>query len=139
MFCPDVEVNHILREPQWKKLQFVIDSGVAEFVGPEGLIRWINPRESEGSRRGQTYLSASRKKLPNEKGLDLITPARSWGRATFRVAAVTRPHCSVSRTCDRENGMMFDYDGEVVCGEPWEWTEGSLLSSEPCTCHGHVH
>lgn len=63
LFCPDVEVNQIRAELEWKKLELIIESGVAKSVAPEGMIPWIRPRESEGSRRGRTYLSASGEKL----------------------------------------------------------------------------
>lgn len=62
----------------------------------EGVIPWIQTCESEGCRRGQTYLNASGEKLPNmgEEELGLVTPDGSWARATFQVAAMNRPLCA---------------------------------------------
>ena len=76
-----------------------IDSGAAESVAPVQMAPWVPRQESEGSKRGQTYLSASGEKLPNmgEKKFDMVTSEGNWAQATFQVAEVTRPLCSVSK------------------------------------------
>lgn len=43
--------------------------------------------------------------------LGSVAPEGWWARATFQVAAVTRPCCSVSNMCDLEHRVMFEYDG----------------------------
>ena len=73
-------------------------------------------QESEGSKRGQTYLSASGDKLPNlgEKQFDMLTSEGNWAQATFQVAEVTRPLCSVSKICDKGNRVVFELGGGYV-------------------------
>ena len=116
LFSPDPEVNHIKPEPKWVKLEAVVDSGAAESVAPERMAPWVPKRESEGSRRGQTYLSASGDKLPNmgEKQFDMMPPEGSWAQATFQMAEVTRPLCSVSKICDKGNRVVFELGGGYV-------------------------
>ena len=116
LFNPDPEVNHIKKEPQWVKLEAVVDSGAAESVAPVGMAPWVPKRESEGSKRGQTYLSASGDKLPNlgEKQFDMLTSEGNWAQATFQVAEVTRPLCSVSKICDKGNRVVFELGGGYV-------------------------
>ena len=65
LFSPDSEVNHLKGEPKWEKLEAVVDSGAAESVAPESMAPWVPMKASEGSKRGQTYMSASGAKLPN--------------------------------------------------------------------------
>lgn len=103
-------------QPQWKTLEVVVDSGAAESVPPERLAPWVPTRPSRGSARGQTYVSASGDKLPNrrEKHLELMTDEGEWARATFQVAEVTRPLCSVSRMCDQGNRVIFGSGGGYV-------------------------
>ena len=52
-----------------------MDSGAAESVAPPSVAPRVKIEESDGSRRGQTYLSASGDRLPNlgEKKLDVTT------------------------------------------------------------------
>jgi len=116
LFSPEPEVNHVRRAPQWVKLEAVVDSGAAESVAPESMAPWIPMKESEGSKRGQTYLSASGDKLPNlgEKKFDMMTVEGHWAQATFQVAEVTRPLCSVSKMCDKGNRVVFEMGGGYV-------------------------
>ena len=59
-----------------------IDSGAAESVAPVQMAPWVPRQESEGSKRGQTCLSASGEKLPNmgEKKFDMVTSEGNWAR-----------------------------------------------------------
>jgi hypothetical protein len=116
LFCPEVEeVNHV-KEVKWAKLEAVVDSGAAESVAPSSMAPWLPTVPSEGSRRGQCYLSASGTKLENkgEKQFDMVTAEGNWGQATFQVAEVTRPLCSVTKICDRGNKVVFEKDGGYI-------------------------
>lgn len=64
----------------------------------------------------RVYMSASGDQSPNkgEKRFDLMIDEGKWARGTFKVAEVTRPLCSVSRLCDRENRILFEADGGSV-------------------------
>jgi hypothetical protein len=116
LFCPEVEVNHVKQEVKWAKLEAVVDSGAAESVAPSSMAPWLPTVPSEGSRRGQCYLSASGAKLENkgEKKFNMITAEGHWGEATFQVAEVTRPLCSVTKICDRGNKVVFEADGGYI-------------------------
>jgi hypothetical protein len=116
LFCPEVEeVNHV-KEVKWTKLEAVVDSGAAESVAPSSMAPWLPTVPSEGSRRGQCYLSASGAKLENkgEKRFDMVTAEGNWAEATFQVAEVTRPLCSVTKICDRGNRVVFEAEGGYI-------------------------
>lgn len=116
LFTPEPELLGFASQPKWKTLEVVVYSGAAESVAPEKLAPWIPTRPSKGSARGQTYVSASGEKLPNqgEKQLELMTDEGEWARATFQVADVTRPLCSVSRVCGQGNKVVFGSGGGYV-------------------------
>ena len=48
-----------LSEPEWVPIEVVMDSGAAESVAPSSIAPWLKLRESDGSREGREYLSAS--------------------------------------------------------------------------------
>ena len=116
LFHPDEEVNHIRAEKKWVKLEAVVDSGAAESVAPAAMAPWVPTRPSEGSKRGQCYMSANGAKLPNlgEKHFSMVTTEGNLAEATFQVAEVTRPLCSVTKICDRGNRVVFDSQGGFV-------------------------
>ena len=116
LFSPDTEINHLKQGPRWVKLETVVDSGDAESVVPVQMAPWVPRQESEGSKRGQTYLSASGEKLPNmgEKKFDMVTSEGNWAQATYQVAEVTKPLCSVSKMCDKGNRVVFELGGGYV-------------------------
>ena len=116
LFHPDEEVNHIRAEKKWAKLEAVVDSGAAESVAPAAMAPWVPARPSEGSKRGQCYMSANGAKLPNlgEKHFSMVTTEGNLAEATFQVAEVTRPLCSVTKICDRGNRVVFDSQGGFV-------------------------
>ena len=116
LFNPDEEVNHIRAERKWSRLEAVVDSGAAESVAPAAMAPWIPARASEGSRRGQCYMSANGAKLPNlgEKHFSMVTTEGNLAEATFQVAEVTRPLCSVTKICDRGNRVVFSAEGGYI-------------------------
>lgn len=116
LFSLGPEVLGFEGQEQWKTLEVVMDSGAAESVAPERSAPWVQTKPSRGSTRGQIYTSASGEKLPNkgEKNLELMTDEGEWARATFQIAEVTRPLCSVSRVCDRGNKVVFGAGGGYV-------------------------
>ena len=54
--------------------------------------------------------------MPNlgEKKFDMMTVEGHWAQATFQVAEVTRPLCSVSKMCDKGNRVVFEMEGGYV-------------------------
>ena len=116
LFNPEEEVNHLRAERKWAKLEAVIDSGAAESVAPAAMAPWVPTKPSEGSKKGQCYMSANGAKLPNmgEKKFSMMTGEGNWAEATFQVAEVTRPLCSVTKICDRGNRVVFDSQGGYI-------------------------
>ena len=44
----------------------------------------------------------------------MLTIEGIWAQATFQVAEVTRPLCSVSKICDKGNRVVFELGGRYV-------------------------
>ena len=103
-------------EEQWETISMVIDSGAAESVAPVGTAAWMQAMPSDGSKRGQTYLSASGERLANlgEKRIPGITNENRNATATFQIAEVTRALCSVSKICDQGNEVHFHAKGGYI-------------------------
>jgi len=116
LFEADAELNGMDGEQVWHHLQTVMDSGAAESVAPASMLPWVEVEESEGSRRGQTYMSASGDRLPNlgEKQFEFVTDAGRAATATYQIADVTRALCSVSRVCDKGNTVTFTSKGGLI-------------------------
>ena len=97
-------------------METVIDSGAAESVAPASMAPWVPTVPSEGSKRGQVYMSANGAKLANlgEKHFQVVTAEGNPAAATFQVAEVTRPLCSVTRICDRGNKVVFTSEGGYI-------------------------
>ena len=110
------EQINTLGEPEWVTIEVVMDSGAAESVAPSGVAPWIQTKESQGSREGREYLSASGDVLKNlrEKELDIFTEEGAPAKTTFQIADVTRPLCSIAKVCDKGNRVVFDSHGGYV-------------------------
>ena len=116
LFDPEEEVHHLRSERRWARMETVVDSGAAESVAPSSMAPWIPTVPSEGSKRGQVYMSANGAKLANlgEKHFQVMTAEGNPAAATFQVAEVTRPLCSVTRICDRGNTVVFTAEGGYI-------------------------
>ena len=56
----ELEPNiNAMEEPEWVKIEVVMDSGAAESVAPADTAPWLPILESPGSRAGRKYMSAS--------------------------------------------------------------------------------
>ena len=76
----------------------------------------VKVEESEGSRRKQTFTSASKHKLIN-LGQQLICACTEEGDdmdVLFQIADVSKPLVSVSAICERGNRVIFGRSGGVV-------------------------
>jgi len=65
---PQESVNMVKgwrREDRWTQVRSVMDSGCGASVAPPGMCPAYPIQESEGSRAGQEFVSASEDKLPN--------------------------------------------------------------------------
>ena len=86
-----------------------MDSEAAECVAPRSPAPGVEVRQSEGSRRGQRYLSATGEKLRNEgeKHILVITSEGCNTRVLYQVADVKRPLTSIGNVCDRGSVVVF--------------------------------
>ena len=115
--CVEDEVFRFQNESRgWKKICIVLDSGAAASVAPPSMAPGVSVLESEGSRRGQCYLSASGERIPNlgQQRIRIVTEEGRDYEALFQVAEVTRPLSSVSQICDKGNVVVFDSNGGTV-------------------------
>ena len=125
LFDSELDLGSLQQERQWMKIESVMDSGAAESVAPPDIAPWIAAEESEGSKRGQTYVSASGDRLPNlgEKKLKVTTAEGNRATATYQLADVTRPLCSISKVCDRGNAVTFTAEGGYITNKSGEVTK----------------
>ena len=115
--CVEEVVLRCENEQQgWRKHNTVLDSGAAASVAPPNMAPNISVLESEGSRRGQCYLSASGERIPNlgQQRIRVVTEEGNKHEAVFQVAEVTRPLSSVSQICDRGHVVIFDANGGSI-------------------------
>ena len=100
----------------WVRIEGVMDSGATVPVAPPTMCPNSKIRESEGSRRGMCYTSASKHKLPNlgEQHLAAQTEAGEDTSVLFQIADVSRPLISVSAICEMGNRVIFGRGGGVV-------------------------
>ena len=100
----------------WEENECVIDSGAAENVAPPSIGRGYSVNDSEGSRRGQYYLTADGNKLPNlgQKTIPAESNEGNQFNMNFQIAGVTKPLMSVGKICDRGNVVTFDASGGSI-------------------------
>ena len=98
---------------RWIKVESVVDSGAAAPVAPPSMAPHVQVEESEGSKRGQKWTSASKHTLKN-LGQQRIHAATETGNPTdvlFQIAEVGKPLVSVSAICERGNRVIFGKGG----------------------------
>ena len=102
--------------PNWVMIRTVMDSGAADSVAPPTLAPRVNISESNGSRRGQCYVSASGNRLPNmgQKVLNIQTNEGKDTTVLYQIAEVGRPLTSVSACCDRGNWVVYTSQGGFI-------------------------
>ena len=77
-------------------------------MAPPTLGRGYEIKESEGSRRGQSYLTADGNRLENkgQKRIPAQTTEGNRFNLNFQIAGVTRPLMSVGKVCDAGNSVL---------------------------------
>ena len=110
LFDMEGGLNHLNEEPKWVELETVVDSGAADTVAPVDMADWVPLEPSVGSKRGQSWQSASGDVLPNlgERRVGGLTEEGNWVESVYQVAEVSRALGSVSKTCDRGNRVVFE-------------------------------
>lgn len=102
--------------PGWQYLSLTVDSGAAETVIPHMLVQDHPIHETQASRSGLNYASATGDPIPNlgEQKLPLLTQEGSLRAMTFQAAPVDRPLGSVKRMCSSGHLVVFDEEGSYV-------------------------
>ena len=117
------EVNGIIKEGAWLRVRngVTMDSGSSVFVVPSDWLQMFPVVESEGSRRGQTYVAAAKDGKPivneGEKVLKFFTgPSMDAERRklTCQVAKVNKILASVAGFCDAGNEVIFRRSGGII-------------------------
>ena len=100
----------------WQKIAVAVDSGAAETVIPHQLVKQHPICETEASRSGLNYASATGDPIPNlgEQALPVMTEEGTVRRMTFQAAPVSRPLGSVQRMCKSKHTVVFDEEGSFV-------------------------
>ena len=93
-----------------------IDSGAAETVIPHRLVSQHLLKETDASRSGLCYSSATGQPIPNlgEQCLPLFTMEETFRGMTFQAAPVSKPLGSVKRICAAGHRVVFDEDGSYI-------------------------
>ena len=100
----------------WRKMSLAIDSGAAETVIPHTLVTEYPIVETEKSRSGACYASATGEPIPNlgEQKLPMATEEGSMRAMTFQAAPVAKPLGSVKRICQAGHYVIFDEEGSYI-------------------------
>jgi len=133
------------REDQgWVRVRSVMDSGCGVSVAPPGMCPAYPIAESEGSRRGQEFMSASEDTMPNlgEQKLEVVLDSGKSTSIKYQIADVSRALNAVTEICDaghpdhgnhvifgRRGGMIvnletgrrtpFQREGNIYCLDYW--------------------
>ena len=93
-----------------------IDSGAAETVIPHMFVTDYHILETDKSRSGACYASATGEPIPNlgEQKLPFATEEGSMRAMTCQAAPVAKPLGSVKRICQAGHYVIFDEDGSYI-------------------------
>ena len=93
-----------------------VDSGAAETVIPHKLVASYEIQDTEASRAGVCYASATGQAIPNlgEQRLPLITTEGTLRFMTFQAAPVAKPLGSAKRMCTSGHRVVFDDEGSNI-------------------------
>ena len=103
-------------EAEWQHIELAVDSGAAETVIPHDLVTDHPIEESDASREGLCYVSATGQPIPNlgEQKLPLVTNECTMRGMTFQAALVKKPLGSVKRICSCGHRVVFDEEGSYI-------------------------
>ena len=100
----------------WQLLSMAVDSGAAETVIPHRLVSQHPIRETQASKSGMCYASATSQPIPNlgEQKLPMVTQEGTLRGMTFQAAPVSKPLGSVKRMCANNHRVVFDDEGSYI-------------------------
>ena len=96
--------------------KITIDSGAAVCVAPPSWCPQFKTKQSEGSKTGVHYVTASGNRIRNEgeKQIKIKTKTGDVRQMTFQIAKVTKPLCAVSKICEKGHIVVFDESGSYI-------------------------
>ena len=100
----------------WQMITMAVDSGAAETVIPHTLVMGHLIMETEASKSGVNYASATGQPIPNlgEQRLPLCTSEGSLRSMTFQAAPVSRALGSVKRMNETGHVVVFDGSNSYI-------------------------
>ncbi len=103
-------------ELKWRKISIAIDSGAAETVIPHTLVPEYPITDTERSRSGLCYASATGQPIPNlgEQRLPLATREGSLRMMALQAAPVAKALGSVAKICKAGHQVVFDEEGSYI-------------------------
>jgi hypothetical protein len=116
-----------------------MDSGCGVSVAPPGMCPAYPIEESEGSRRGQEFMSASEDTLPNlgEQKLNVILGNGKETAIMYQIADVSRALNAVTEICDAGHP---DYGNRVIFGRGGGVIENIETGKQtPFTREGNIY
>ena len=111
-----ISQGHSTEDGEWQLLSMVVDSGAAETVIPHTLVRDHPIAETEDSKAGACFASATGDPIPNlgEQVLPLCTAEGTLRSMRFQAAPVSKALGSVYRICEAGHRVVFDSDGAYI-------------------------
>ena len=93
-----------------------MDSGASESVAPPDMCPLYPINESEGSKAGVKYRTASNTSIPNlgEQTLNVFLEDGRETNVKYNIADVSRPLNSISEICDGGNQVIFGKGGGII-------------------------
>ena len=117
----DVEIFSVTNEEKHRieekdKIIITTDSGAGESVIPPEWAPTFPTKESNGSRKGQQFVSANGSRIANmgEKRIKVKTKENVRCGLTFQVAKVKKALASVARICDQGNRVVYEAGGGYI-------------------------
>lgn len=121
-----------IKEGEWERVDFAVDSGASETVMPPHVLRDIAVEPSDASRRGVLYEVANGERIPNmgERNFQAETHFEGIQRKIkAQVCQVSKPLLSVAKLVRAGNTVVFAPEGSFVhdpiSGESMQLQEAS--------------
>jgi hypothetical protein len=117
------QIQGVIREGKWLRVKngITMDSGSSVMVMPKDWLGMFPLRESEGSRRGQTYVAAAKDGAPilneGERIVKFYTKPSMTAekrKITIQVAKVHKILASVAEFCDNDCEVIFRKQGGII-------------------------
>merc|ERR1711994_433569 len=105
---------------RWIKVEAEMDTGACIPMMPKNIAKHLPIRESEGSKRGAKYLSASDDYIYNEGESDVLFASDSgeWKKAVNQRGDVNKTLMAGGSMADQGNTLLFTKYGGMVVKDP---------------------